>query len=100
MHGDLVERVGRRSGHLLLAEGRATGNCRMYDHPVAQAATDPSLTVCDLPRLTVHFLPPEGDRAPKTELPAPAKAEPACFACFFLPLTAAPPERLPAYMTS
>ena len=35
-----------------------------------------------------------------TELPAPAKAEPACFACFFLPLTAAPPRRLPAYMTS
>ena len=35
-----VERVGRRSGHLLLAEGRATGNYRMYDHSVAQAATD------------------------------------------------------------
>eukprot|EP00964_Phaeocystis_antarctica_P048470 scaffold28068_cov81-Phaeocystis_antarctica.AAC.1 len=31
---------GRRSGHLLLAEGRATGNYRMYDHSVAQAATD------------------------------------------------------------
>ena len=37
---EVVERVGRRSGHLLLAEGRATGNYRMYDHSVAQAATD------------------------------------------------------------
>ena len=40
VQADLVERVGRRSGHLLLAEGRATGNYRMYDHSVAQAATD------------------------------------------------------------
>jgi len=32
--------LGGRSSHLLLPEGRATGNCRMYDHPVAQAATD------------------------------------------------------------
>jgi len=34
------------------------------------------------------------------ELPASAKAEPACFACFFLPLTAALAGRLPAYMSS
>ena len=40
VQADLVERVGRGSGHLLLAEGRATGNYRMYDHSVEQAATD------------------------------------------------------------
>ena len=38
---DLLGRwEGARSSNLLLPEGRATGNCRMYDHPVAQAATD------------------------------------------------------------
>ena len=35
-----AQALGGRSSHLLLTEGRATGNCRMYDHPVAQAATD------------------------------------------------------------
>ena len=33
-----------------------------------------------------------------TALPARAKSEPVCFACFFLPLTAPPPERLCASM--
>ena len=35
-----------------------------------------------------------------TELPARAEAEAACFACFFSPLTAAPPGRLFVYMAS
>ena len=44
VQADLVKQKGREEvgppKAVLLAEGRATGNYRMYDHSVAQAATD------------------------------------------------------------